>query len=474
MTRCSKVSAARAMLNGIVDRALKCDFSAIRQVIDLLKDSGHDQDVTDEEFAARKYTVMRPFTEDQYDLMLSEARKREYCGHAVLADYRLGFKVSEPEKGDAFYVLLKAADHERIEGRLSKALAAYSKMLETLESGGNKGDGSEATLSDRFERILIRIALLASDFIFARQPELALRAATLADRPNTPINWLPLVRAHAHLLLGNIEPARSFYFAKSTFWREAETSWERMVMLDFGKLRAAGFDHPLMAEVERRYTAAGWSVEKFSCEVPAEVTAAWFDGSPPRSLKPASTTQAQAKPKIAPRTDTALAETQSLDRAAAASDTASGDKLFTAGRLDDALAVYKRRVDECSHALKSGRLLPGLVDSRNDALDRIRSIAIVLLASDRISDGLSLTEYLTGTMGDNTLSRIVRAHALMLSDRVEEARNIYLATYSLPADGERDGRRVIIEDFAELSSKGIEHQLMDEMRQVVQRRVLTR
>jgi len=390
-------------------------------------------------------------------------------------DNHLGFKVSEPpQKDDIFFVLLKAADRERIEGRLSKALAAYSKMLENLESGRTKGDVSEAILTDRSERILIRIALLASDFVFVRKPKLALQAATLADRPNTLVNWLPLVRAHAHLLLGNIEPARSFYFAKSTFWRAAETSWERMVMLDFRALRANGFSHPLMDEVEKRYTAAGWSVGKFSCEMPAEVTAAWFDGSLPRSLKPALTAPTQAGPKVEPRTDTALTETQSLDRAAAASDTASGDKLFTAGRLDDALAVYKRRVDECSRSLKSGRLLPGLVDSRNDALDRIRSIALVLLASDRISDGLSLTEYLTGTMGNNTLSRIVRAHALMLSDRVEEARNIYLATYSLPADSERDGRRVILEDFAELSSKGIEHQLMDEMRQVVQRRVLTR
>jgi len=62
----------------------------------------------------------------------------------------------------------------------------------------------------------------------------------------------------------------------------------------------------------------------------------------------------------------------------------------------------------------------------------------------------------------------------MLSGRVNEGRNIYLATYSLPAGSERDGRRVVIEDLLNSPPNGIEHQLMDKMREVVQRWILIR
>ena len=469
-----QVPAARAMLTGLVDRALQCDFQAIRQVIDLLKDSGHDQDVTDEEFAARKMTLSLPFTEDQYDLQTSEARKREYHAYAVLADYHFGFKVDNPPADtDTFFVLLKAADHERIDGHLSKALAACKKMLESLESSKAKATIDETTLADRFERVLIRIALLASDFVFARQPELALQAADFADVSNTPANWLPLVRAHARLLRGETQAARSYYFSLATFWREAQTSWERVVMLDFRALKASGFSHPLMVEVEKRYTDAGWSVDRFSAEVPAAVTAARFDGSPPASLPRSLNSPPEAvapdplKPEIA-----TLDETQGLEIAASASDIVSGDRLLAAGRLEDALIVYKRRVDDSNRRLEAGQRMPGIVDERTKAYGRIRDVAIAWLASERLSEAESAAEYLIRTEGKNVTNQILYAHVCMFSERESEARAIYYETAPMRADENRDGRRVILDDFSAFSSGGLAHTLTAEIETMLSRRTV--
>jgi hypothetical protein len=465
-----EMPAARAVLSGLVDRALQCDFRALKQVFDLVKDTGHDQDVTDEERAKRTFKLIRAFTRDQYDLKVSEARKREYCNYAVLADYHLGFKVSEPPaKGDTFFVLLKAADRERIKGRLSDALIAYSKMLESLETSSIKGQASEATHADRRQRLITRIALLASDFVFAHEPQQALRAADLADTPDTPANWLPLIRAHAKLMLGDIGAARSYYFSHASFWRHAYTSWERVIMLDFRALRAAGYNHPLMGEAEKRYTDAGWSVDRYGGEVPAAVTAARFDGSPPASLRsrrhaPQQPPAESQKPVVRQPN-----EAEALESAAAASDITSGDKLFAAGRLEDALTVYKRRVEECKHRLEAGQRLPGIVDDRTKAFGAIRGVAIALLAFEQISEAQSTADYLLQTEGDTVLNRILRAHVCMLSGREGEARAIYYETGPMRANAEHDGRHVILDDFQVLSTHGIPHALIKEVEEMLSR-----
>ena len=470
------VPAARAMLSGIVDRALHCDFQAIRQIVDLLKDSGHDQDVTEEERAERTLKLPRAFTRDQYDLKVSDARKREYYGYAVLADYHLGFKVTEPPAdGDSFFVLLKAADHERIEGNLSKALAAYTQLLEVLQSSKAKTTINETTFTDRSERIVIRIALLASDFVFASQPEFALQAAGLADVPNTPANWLPLVRAHANLLLGGIDAARSYYFSLATSWRDAETSWERVVMLDFRALRASRFTHPLMDEAEKRYMDAGWSADRISAEVPADVTAARFDGDPPASLKLGRETS--ATPATEPREEPHASQTEephASDVLASASDSASGDKLLTAGRLEDALIVYKRSVEDCNRRLEAGQRMPGIVDERTKAFGRIREVALAWLAAGHVSEAESVKDYLFRASGKTVLNRILHAHVSMLLDQDGEARATYYETGPMPADGDRDGRRVILDDFGFLVSRGLDHPLISETEKMLSRRTLSR
>jgi len=90
---------------------------------------------------------------------------------------------------------------------------------------------------------------------------------------------------------------------------------------------------------------AGWSADRYSAEVPAAVTTARFDGRPPVSCKSEpvprqAAIEAREKPQVAK-----LNELQALEVAASASDIPSGDKLFAAGRLEDALTVYKRRVE---------------------------------------------------------------------------------------------------------------------------------
>jgi hypothetical protein len=55
---------------------------------------------------------------------------------------------------------------------------------------------------------------------------------------------------------------------------------------------------------------------------------------------------------------------------------------------------------------------------------------------------------------------VYRAHALMLLDRVDEARNLYLQYSDKKADVERSGEGLILADFVTLREEGFQHPLM--------------
>ena len=61
---------------------------------------------------------------------------------------------------------------------------------------------------------------------------------------------------------------------------------------------------------------------------------------------------------------------------------------------------------------------------------------------------------------DNLAIETNRAHALMFSERREEAKALYLAHKGKPVAGGRLWERVIVEDFAEFRKAGLTHPMM--------------
>jgi hypothetical protein len=245
-------------------------------------------------------------------------------------------------------------------------------------------------------------------------------------------------------------------------------------MLDFRALRKAGFDHQLMSEVEKRYTDAGWSVDRFGAEVPSEVTAARFDGSPPASLR----THQEAAQQVAAEAHVTEIPSPSgsevLNSATNASDIASGDKLLAAGRFEDALTVYKRRVAECKRRLDAGQRMPGIVDERTASFRRIREAAMAFLACENVTEARSTADYLLHNEGNTVLNRILQAHVDMFEGRDSQARGTYYEVEQMRADEDRNGRRVILDDFQTLEAQGVTRPLMAELQDMLSRRRLIR
>ena len=59
------------------------------------------------------------------------------------------------------------------------------------------------------------------------------------------------------MLLDRVDEARAIYLQHRGQKNVQGRSWEAIVLDDFAELRKAGLTHPLMAEIEKRFAAAG-------------------------------------------------------------------------------------------------------------------------------------------------------------------------------------------------------------------------
>jgi hypothetical protein len=163
-----------------------------------------------------------------------------------------------------------------------------------------------------------------------------------------------------------------------------------------------------------------------------------------------------------------------LNSATNASDIASGDKLLAAGRFEDALTVYKRRVAECKRRLDAGQRMPGIVDERTASFRRIREAAMAFLACENVTEARSTADYLLHNEGNTVLNRILQAHVDMFEGRDSQARGTYYEVEQMRADEDRNGRRVILDDFQTLEAQGVTRPLMAELQDMLSRRRLIR
>jgi tetratricopeptide (TPR) repeat protein len=103
-----------------------------------------------------------------------------------------------------------------------------------------------------------RIGTLAYRLIQARNFAAALKAADLSIALVPEKLWLYTNRAHALMMLGRGDEAKSLYLRYSGRPSvPGQKSWEALVLDDFSKLRRLGIERPLMDEVEAKFSTGG-------------------------------------------------------------------------------------------------------------------------------------------------------------------------------------------------------------------------
>jgi hypothetical protein len=99
---------------------------------------------------------------------------------------------------------------------------------------------------------------LAYRFVVAHDFAKALEAADQVISLAPKQIWLYTNRAHALMFLGRADEARALYLRyRGEKNIQGEKSWEMVILEDFAELRSAGLKHPLMGEIETKFSARG-------------------------------------------------------------------------------------------------------------------------------------------------------------------------------------------------------------------------
>jgi len=337
-------------------------------------------------------------------------------------------KIAPPtlDGADAVYVdlnpdELKSGDLLLTVDKPHEAMAAYlanlKKWSRNLEKQPDREDWKQH-LAEAANRIVRTIDLLFKSGRFITALEYADQSVGVAPH----LLPLQMTRACALMLLGQRDDQARAVFLQHRGSCIAGRSWDKAVRERFEELRNSGCIRPLMEEIEHRFATTP--------ELPSPTVAEGPNQRPRRIPNKLGTDVA---------------------------DIASGDDLFADGRLDDALTVYIRRLRYCESAIPGGRINNRVIDDRNDLPGRISDVAMAFLLEGELQKALAATEaYLPPDSAGPLppLLDIRRAHALMLLDRLEEAKSIYL---------KHRGASLIAQDFAMLREVGTDHPLMNEI-----------
>ena len=106
------------------------------------------------------------------------------------------------------------------------------------------------------------------------------------------------------------------------------------------------------------------------------------------------------------------------------------------------------------------------LDDRNALLQEIGSLAFSFLKKGDFGKALDAVDHALSVL-PSTLLKVYRAHALMLLDREDEARPLYLGSRGGRVDAKRTGETLILQDFASLREAGLTRPLMDEIEELL-------
>ena len=158
-----------------------------------------------------------------------------------------------------------------------------------------------------------------------------------------------------------------------------------------------------------------------------------------------------------------------------ASDIQSGDKLLELGRLNDALAVYFRHLDDWLVRRSRGNLQinPTAITNRDIAVERICDLAVIMIQNREYKDACEAAGRALVAKEHSARANICLAHGMMFLGQVDEARAVYLKCSRERLDAERLGKEVILRDFAMIREADLKHSLMDEIEQALTNPVRT-
>jgi TPR repeat protein len=131
-------------------------------------------------------------------------------------------------------------------GRYDEALRLQSARVTEAEAGEVRAAGKPGS------RTANELGNLAWYALFAREPARALAAAERALAIDPSQLWIETNRVHAIMYLGRVIEARAlFLLHKGKLVAGNDNKpWQQVIGEDFARLRKAGLEHPLMAEVE--------------------------------------------------------------------------------------------------------------------------------------------------------------------------------------------------------------------------------
>jgi tetratricopeptide (TPR) repeat protein len=444
-----------AMVRVQVNNTCQGDKRALTAFMDVLEMTGRTKEMTDEERQKRALHLPRPLPLEHLDFFYSAARELERQRYLAQAEYEevhsTGSNAGVP--APTIPPAIKAGDELAAQGKLVEALAAYRALLMICKTQLELGGNNKQTQKD-FTHTVSRIGVMADKLLMAGQfadAEKCVRDVMsvitdpvwvrIADeakkheswhtpRPTDPA-WLLVIRAQACMFLGDAEGARSYFLRFQSNIRFSYSSWETIILQDFERLRKAGHSHPLMQEIEKRYAEAGWTTK----------------GKSPKSL--ASVMKSEDSTFIILHPD----------------EIKSGDLLAEHGRMDDATASFRRKIEKLKAKLAKEPNNPELKEELQVANGRLGQMARKFLLAGRFGMALECAEDAIKLDPNNLMLHAVSVQAMMFVGRNDEARIIFLQHRGKKI-GEKSWESVILEDFKEHRKAYRSRPLMEEIEQL--------
>jgi tetratricopeptide (TPR) repeat protein len=221
-----------------------------------------------------------------------------------------------------------------------------------------------------------------------------------------------------------------------------------------------------MAEVHRRFNDVKWSdrLDAFG-EVSGRLSI--VSKQPSDSLRAALQQEKEHESATSPRAPTRAAFAVSIPLNER-DDVQSGDSLLREGQLDDALAVYKRRLQICDHIRAKG--MPNLqaIEDRDISIKKVTEIALHYLADREYDKARATIDFAISVEPLSQFANLRRAHVLMFSENGEDdARSLYLRYRGQKMTAEQTADNFVLQDFQLLRQAGRTTRLMNEIEELL-------
>jgi tetratricopeptide (TPR) repeat protein len=140
-----------------------------------------------------------------------------------------------------------------------------------------------------------------------------------------------------------------------------------------------------------------------------------------------------------------------------------GDALLAQGRLDEALKSYRAAASIRLRLASSNPTNARLQQDLHIYISKLGGLSFILVLNGKFSTALDVVDQAIALGTKGIAFRENRAHALMLLDRVEEARTVYLAHRGHKNTEGKAWEAIVLGDFAEMRKHGLSHPLMGEI-----------